>query len=329
MSIKLVCEINLPYSIKLAEEENYVFKFDMHEFDFFEIVFLFNNPDDSDLYIDVLPDKYCKNIKVTAILREYNASDYPIIHDHGLHRVELPEDIENEIFLKVNKKINEILKYIKIKTNMFWIENLPLNPISNGLGVGTTFMFYTANTKLRRTFKERRRFCDDFMIHANFDDVKRLDSSIFDEFDEDNLPNIYTYYNKFIYKAKLFLFEAQYEDFIINLAIACESFIRHYIYNIKPENDIVVKRLESTNFKYIDLYYNVLLKYLKGKSLKEIKEDLYNNLTIIYKLRNDIMHRGYINSDSLQKAGISKLDINEGEKIIQKVLEAFEEINKI
>lgn len=113
---------------------------------------------------------------------------------------------------------------------------------------------------------------------------------------------------------------------IIFAAIAEESFISKFIEDNSPEADIVQNRLKKINGELMDLKYNIILKYLKGKSLKEINEDYWNTISSIYKLRNAIMHSGEINEKALSDSTFSNVNFTTLQKAFKKIEKASEEI---
>ena len=108
-----------------------------------------------------------------------------------------------------------------------------------------------------------------------------------------------------------------------------EAFIKKYIYSKASKEDIVFEKLSSINYKYIDLYYNVLLKYLKGKSLKELNQECYNSLISMYELRNSIIHYGYIKKKALERAKLDNVNFNICEKTLKNIKTTFEIIKEL
>lgn len=109
-----------------------------------------------------------------------------------------------------------------------------------------------------------------------------IDKSIINECD--NLVVTRYPWRNFVNKAKIALFESEFNEFIIYCSIAAESFIKQIttpdIYGV--EKDIVLKKLIKTgNNKVVDSYYNVILKYLFGKSLNEVNQELYKSMDTI------------------------------------------------
>lgn len=80
-------------------------------------------------------------------------------------------------------------------------------------------------------------------------------------------------------------------------------------YQFFSNDDIVLQKLiDIGKNNMVETYYKVILKYLFGKTLLEIDQSLYSNLLLIFKLRNEIMHKGYLNQESFIKVGIDELD---------------------
>ena len=327
--------IKLPYIIRLDEEKDYKFQFQFEDFEMFCLEMRHNDDSDYDIYDENCSVNSCKNIRIEAI---YKYCDYTKYKNHRIpytnqdineFTVELPPDEVRRIFNSVNKKLDEIINYLRKKTNMFWIEEIPVNLITYCFGREIEFNFYSPNARLSKVYRQTKKITNYYM-ESDFEGVKEVNDNIFDSFDANE--NYYNTADYYLNKSEKSLYERNYEEFIIYCSISVESFIKNYIEKIKPNKDIVYGKLASLRYDYIDKYYNVLLKYLKGKSLKELNEGAFTHLKNMYTLRNEIMHKGIIDKDALKNAGLSHLEyinFNECEKILKSIKKSFSLINDL
>ncbi len=333
MSIKVQMFIKLPYILKLEESKDYLYSFTFEEFEMFKLELRFNDEEDEELYNTNYPDNSCSNIRVEAIYKNCNYLDYKLNRipyaDETINEytVDIPFQKTKEIFGVINDKVNQILDYLRVKTNMFWIEDLPINPVGYYLGSEIEFRFYSPNARLTKSFKDIISYTDYYMISKKLNGISNVDSNIFEGFE---INNEYSEnYNIFLNKAEKVLYENKFEDFIIYCSISVESFIRRYIAKIEPVGDIVFNHISKSNYGYLNLYYNILLKYLKGKSLKELDEGVFTLLTRMYNLRNSLMHNGSIDEDALNKVGLDVINFEECKKILDSAKKGFKLINNL
>ncbi|MFL0251162.1 hypothetical protein ACJDT4_12065 [Clostridium neuense] len=332
MSIKVEMFIKLPYIIKLNEEKDYRFSFQFNEFEMFDLEMRFNDENNEDIYKAEYPPCSCSNIRIEAIYKNCNYLDYEkrttFRGDKNINEfiVELPFKETNNIFNVVNKKLEKILSYLRNKSNMFWIEQPPIRPISYCFGNEIEFNFYSPNTKLFKCVKEIKQYTDYYMISDSLEKISNVDNDIFNGFKDDGVEEKF---NLYLSKAEKSLYERSYEDFIIYCSIAVEAFIRRYIGKLEPKDDIIFNRISVSNYDYLDQYYNVLLKYIKGKSLIELDENAFYHLKRMYKLRNAIMHNGIVDESALKKAGLNKLDFKECKNILDSAKKSFLIISKL
>lgn len=326
MSIKVEMFVKLPYLIKLKEEKDYKFSFEFNEFNMFNLDIFYNDEENEEIFNENYPSNSSYNIHIEAIYKNIDYSIFKKINFHGFddgeYEIDLPEAQEKEIFEVINKKMEIILSYLRKKTNMFWIESVSIERIGFYNDNKIDFNFYSPNTKLIKNVKYVKSYSNDYRL--NYSDIIEVNDNIFNEFDSNK--KYIEKYELYLNKAEKCLYEREYEDFIIYSSISVESFIRRYVSNIEPDKDIVYNRISSSNYDYLDQYYNVILKYLKGTSLKEKDESTYMYLKRMYNLRNSIMHKGFIDKDALKKAGLShleKLNIKECESILEGIKKAF------
>lgn len=326
MSIKIEMFIELPYIIKLAEEKDYKFSLDFNDFDMFNLDIIYND-ENEEIYNESYPAKSSCNLRIEAIYKNIDYSIYEktslySIPDNGEYQVSLPKKQEEEIFNIINKKMEIILSYLRKKTNMFWIERILIERIGFYNDNKIDFNFYSPNTKLIKSVKLVKYYSNDYRL--NYSNIIDVNDNIFNDFDSNK--KYIEKYELYLNKAEKCLYEREYDDFIIYSSIAVESFIRRYVSEIEPDKDIVYKRISSSNYDYLDQYYNVILKYLRGTSLKEKDKTTYMYLKRMYNLRNAIMHKGFIDQTALQKAGLShleKLNDKECQSILDGIKKAF------
>ncbi|HAT4250462.1 hypothetical protein [Clostridium perfringens] len=324
MGIKIEMFIKLPYILRLEEEKNYIFNFNFSEFEIFQVEMIFNE------YNDDISESISENIRIEAIYNEFAYDEYEYRHHTKGKIVELPLEKEKFLFQIIDKKLQEIFDFMRNKTKMFWIDNVPIHPISYCYGREIKYGFYSPDTNLVKSIQYTKCITDYYMKSGRMKNIEEINENTFNDFNYK-----YEYIDiatKYINKAEKALYERNYNDFIIYCGIATEAFIRKYIDSIAPKGDIVFNKISSLNFDYLDQYYNVLLKYLKGKSLKELDVRLYTNLKRMYTLRNAIMHTGTIGELALKKSGLSHLnDINfkECNNILNSIKRSFELINSL
>lgn len=337
MSIKVEMFIQLPYVINLKEGKNYKFKFNFDEFQEFLLEFRFNDESENDIYDENYQNDQSKNIRVEAVYSDCNylnyereKSLYNSENNENAFIINLPLEETNKIFKNINNRVNQILSFLCKKSNMFWIEAISIKSISTHYDNAVKFNFYSPNTILRSSFKKLRAYSKDYMVSGDIEVINRVNDDLFKTFDIKD--SVLDTYNIYLNKAKKSMYEENYEEFLIYCAISTESFIKEYITKLEPKNDIIYNKLSRLNSNYLDKYYNLLLKHVKGYSLQEMDEACFTILKRMYKLRSSVMHNGKIDSNSLEKVGLSHLEslnFEESKKILDSIELAYRMIGKL
>ncbi|MER0279670.1 hypothetical protein ABRY18_05670 [Clostridioides difficile] len=330
MSIKVKVWAKLPYIIKLEEEKDYEFSFLFDDFDLFKLNMRFNDENDFLIYNNEYPGNVCQHIELEVIYKYVDYTKYKttkcISSDDNYFVVEVPLDKTTEIFGCMNKRLNEILNFLREKSNMFWIDEFNLTHINYHSENEVRFNFYSPNVNLSSVINSFIECTDYYMISKNFK-TNNVGEDTFKNFDSNKIKmNVF---NEYIDKAEKALYEYNYENFIMYCGISVESFIKQHTYKLANKDDIVYNRLKKQSSYYIDLYYNVLLKYLTGKSLEEIDRKSYKCLVRLYSLRNSLMHEGIIDKRALEKADIIKLDFSECYEILDSAKTSFKLVKSI
>lgn len=338
MSIKIQCRLRLPYIIRLKEEKDYEREFSFTEFEFFKMTLLFNDPSYEDIYLAEFDRKSCQFIQLEVISSKYNYQDYKvnkvkkIISGKTIHEEfdveKVPETVEFEIMRDISPKVNQIIKFIREKSSMFWLENISINPTSNMLGVFTAYYFYAPTARIDRVMKRTITTVDNYMESDSGVGGSKIFDHFFDNF-ETFEEDKYSISYQFLDKAKSSLYDLKINEAIVFAAIAQESFISKYIEDNSPSSDIVFDKLNEINGHLMDLKYNIILKHLKGKSLKEINEGFWNTISGIYKLRNGIMHSGEIKPTHLSESGFANLNFKTLRNALNRIEKVFKEIKKL
>ncbi|MDD1504745.1 hypothetical protein PVA17_18540 [Lysinibacillus sp. CNPSo 3705] len=324
MSIKFQCRIELPYIIRLNEAKDYEKDFYFPEFEKFHLRLLFNDIDYYNIYNDKYEESVCKFILIEVISKNYNYKDYRVnkitkkIEGEQIECEEsvadVPDDVAREIMSEISIRLNHVLRFIRENTKMFWIEEIPINRINKMVGIFSSFYFYAPTYELDRNMRYNITFLDTYIDQV---ESEKVDDNFFENFNVEE--NEYTISFQFLDKAQSALYDSKFKDVIIFASIAQESFISKFIEDISIEGDIVFDKLNSIFSKLMDLKYNVILKCLKSRSLKEINSEYWNSINSVYKLRNDIMHTGVLKDES--KLSFEKLD-----KDLSNIRKAFNEI---
>ncbi len=239
MSIKVQMFIKLPYVIKLAKDKDYHFSFEFDEFEIFNLSMRFNDVNNESIYNEDYPSNYCSNIVIEAIYKHCNYLDYkkekiPFLKgSENQFKIKLPLKETEKIFNTINKRLEKIFNYLRNKTNMFWIDELPMKPIAYCFGEEIEFNFYSPNTEMSKNLRFTTKYTDYYMISESFKNINEVDDNIFNSFSEDK--NDVEIYSLYLHKAEKSLYERKLNDFIIYSSISVESFIRRYINRIKPK----------------------------------------------------------------------------------------------
>lgn len=294
---------------------------------------LFNDPDYENIYLDDFEENSCQFIQLEIITSKFNYNDYnvnkrtkivdknKITEDYDVD--EVPEAVEFEIMQDIAPRVNEIIKYIREKSKMFWLDNISINPTSKMLGVFTDYYFYAPDAVLDKCMKRTITTIDNYMESDSGVGGSKIYDSFFDEFDtyeEDKYSISY----QFMDKAKSALYDLRINEAIIFAAIAQESFITKYIEDNSPVSDIVLDKLNEINGQLMDLKFNVILKHIKGKSLRELNDSSWNTILGVYKLRNGIMHSGKVTDDQLSASGFPNLEFETIKSALKRIEKAFE-----
>ncbi len=330
MPIKVEMYISLPYYLVLEDECDFDICLQVDDFELFKFELLWNDEDDTGIFSEGIPGNYSSRIRVEAIYKHVSHERYPkeegCLIDEGIehYEINLPMKETKKVFTAVGNVINDVLQYISEKTGMFWVENVSVTPVSLAHDMIINYNFYSPNTRLSRNMIKVKRLTDFYIFDKS---ITKINDNTFEGYVIGT--NRRHKYEKYLNKAKRCLYESNFEDAIVYGSIAAESFIRFYIGNIEPEGDIVFLRLIDAKYDYIDTYYNIVLKYLKGTTLKGISESIYTRLKRMYDLRNAIMHRGEIDTKALIKAGINQLGFKECSEIIKGIDEAIKAIGRL
>ncbi|WP_339180162.1 hypothetical protein [Oceanobacillus sp. FSL W7-1293] len=308
MGLKVLTLIKLPYTLRMKESKEIIAKLKpTNEFSQFNITFYPNSQDYEEYYNPHYPNNSCLFIEIEAVTELYDAGNYKVYDNNDYyHTLEVPEENRKLIFEMLRKKLNSYLQALNEHTKMFWIEDLPMNPLSSTIGKTNQFMFLNANQEVKTSSRFWWKTLDDYQIEleAIGRSIYSIDESIVNKCDQ--LRVLGHPWRTHLNKAKVALFESQFNEFIIYCSIASESFIKQLtmpkIYGL--ENDIILKKLVRTgNNKIVDSYYNVILKYIFGKSLEDVNPNLYKGMNTLYQFRNALMHNGEISKKELKKAG--------------------------
>lgn len=317
MSVMFSIKINMPYSIKLKEDMDYKFDFEYPDTKNFHIEFWKNEDSQDEDHIK------CNSIWVSGI---YNNIDYTkfklddavcvLNKDEKVYCVKMPETERKEVFSHVREKVNNILSYLREQTNILCIAPLMMLDIGYDDGESIEYCFYSPNAKLT----SKMAYWESHIFRI---EERQLDENIFNGFD----CNIN--YNEpkrlYIRRAEKAIYEGDYDQFIVYASIAVEAFADKYINEITKgkSKDIVLNAINKTNSDYLNKYYNILLKYLLGKSLIEEKENNYTLIKRMYKLRNALMHTGEITQNDLTNSGLSNLGYSECNSILESIKDTF------
>lgn len=338
MSIKIQCRLRLPYIIRLKEAKDYTKEFTFPEFSFFKITFLFNDEEYEDIYEDDYNAESCLFVQLEIVSEDYNYQDYTVetikrsvsgVVGYFENTVDdVPEEVEEALMQAIAPRFNEIIDFIREKSGMFWLQHIPINPDSKMIGIRTDYFFYAPNAIVPREMKYVITTIDNYMEPGSKVGRGKIYDTIFNDY-ETREENQYIVSDQFLAKAKTALRESKLYDSIIFAAVAQESFISKYIEDNAKESDIVYKKLTSLNGQLMELKYNVILKYIKGKSLPEINQSYYDTIRGIYQLRNAIMHSGVITEENIGATPFSKVDFSLIEKALRTIEKAFAEIKKL
>ncbi|UNT56852.1 hypothetical protein [Lysinibacillus capsici] len=323
MSIKVWAKIKLPYILRLEREEVYDIELPIdNEFSFFKVIF-FPNIDsiDNTNYSTKYQESSCNYVEIEAILKRFDCFNYPILKTTIYKLFDVPKKDMIEIFKLINKKLNTFLMELSKITNMFWIEEIALNPISGVIGTRTDFAFVEPETVIGNA-RSYLTIDDNYMEETMLEEITPLNNNILESFRNGNYILKLIWHN-YLNKATKAMYSSEYEEFIIYCAISAESFIKQIV-NVANREDVVLDKLiEAGKNQMVHTYYKIILKYLFGKSLIEVEEVLHKNLIDIFTLRNEIMHRGYLDETSFKKVGIQELNFEQAEIYLSRLNRAI------
>ena len=322
MPLKVLCRIKLPYMMRLRDSEIYNANLESCEnFNSFIVNFHPNiDSNDAGFYIPELPGNTCSFVEIECVLKIFNHNNYPIIPTAIYNTYELPYNDRMEIFLIIRNKLSKLLKKLEYYTKMFWIEEVPINPISGIIGTRTDFSFLHPDENITFSSRIWSSVLDNFMIDLENEKIKPIDQEILH--DINYLTVVNSIWSDYLNKANKALYESEYESFIIYCAIAAESFIKQMVEFTESDEDLVLKKLkDSGKNQMVEVYYKVILKYLYGRNLLDVEPSLYTNLNSIFRLRNAIMHSGELSEAAFKKAGIDGLNFDS-------CIEMFHKLNK-
>ncbi|MDD9267857.1 hypothetical protein ACFPES_12545 [Paenibacillus sp. GCM10023248] len=325
MSVRVLCKIKLPYPIRLEGDFDVVSpQFSCDIFKRYKLTFLFNDENNEDIYNLNLDKNFCQYVMINCVIKDWDISGYnqKIIGKSGPVQLKdivfldnIPDEEIRKAFDLISNKFNEIIYHIKENSGMFWLDSIPINYHSGVMGVNTPFGFYTEDTIIEKPIMTTTYY-DDFTQKL---EVKHLSSNLLKKYKADN-SDWARVSNGYLLRAKTALYEHKYHDAIIYAAISAESFIKSYFTYVNNEtNDIVLEQLTKSNQYIVHSYYNVTLKYIRKKSLEEINSVLYKKISAIYTLRNKIMHRGYLDINTITDLnfGWSKIEFMECKELIE------------
>ncbi|MFC4387741.1 hypothetical protein ACFOZ1_07925 [Gracilibacillus marinus] len=337
MAIKVITRIRLPYVIRMETVKKMTVKLsptdDLPEL---QITF-YPNLKDETYYNDIYSENTCLYIEVEAISNKLNFEDYKKIKKDSYFVIDVPEEDRKKLFFQLAEEINVYLYKLNTITGMFWVEDLPVNPLSGLLGKNSSFIFLKPTQKIDDGNLELSTYLDDYQETAINKKIKQINEEIISRTIHNEI--IVGEWNKYLNKAQVALFESKYEECIINCAIAAEAFIKEVVgensnarFMWGVGNDIVLDKLINSNGKMVDKYYNVILKYLFKNSLLEVEPELHRNLTNIFTVRNTIMHGSKINSNTLKKIGFdgeTELNFDICYEFLKKLYKTVNTVRKI
>lgn len=332
MSIKLVTKIDLPYILRLEQRGTLETELPQDkDFSQFKIIL-------SPKYISNSDQPVCTSIQIESVLNDYHYDDYPktSIRSSRVGNLDtlevrnvifgIPDVVRKEIFKLVREKLNNFLIFLSESTNMFWIEELPLNPISYVISNHTDFIFLSPETK--RVNEDWERIADNFMLDLGLKNIKPINITMTSKYKDTKSTICSKYFNK-AHKA---IYLSEYEDFCIYCAISAESFIKSLINDSHPSEDENLEKLKlkaRSKKGMVETYFKDIMQYLYKTDFSQSNPGLYSNLKSIFELRNNIMHKGFLDKESYLKAGLKELDFEQANKMLSKLEQTFKECKAI
>lgn len=259
MGLRILSRIKLPYIIRMKESE--IIKTQLpatKEFSEFKVTLFPNRETNDELYNPQYSDNNSFYIEVEALTELYSHEKYENSGSSLYSIYNVPEDDQIIIFKMLKDRLNEFLYFLSEMTQMFWIEELTLNPISGAISKRTDFVFLHPNLKIDGNSRLWNTYNDDYQTDLRLMPVKSLSKEIVDEFGETYIiRDVWTEYRN---KAKRALFSSEYIDFITYSAIEAESFIKktvNFLQGRKPEKDVVLAKLIETGKNNL---WNLIIK---------------------------------------------------------------------
>lgn len=337
MDLKIEIDIKLSYIIRLLEAKDYTFNLEFSRTAYFILDLKHNNEEDVDSYNEQFDNNVCQFIRIEVILQNIDVKPIKISKyfksqdNETAFTYEFAPKDKTKIFDEVKQMLNKVLSYLRKETNMFWIDEIKTLPITFSNSMNVEYMIYSPNAYLNKDIKYCRSEDGNYMRYISSPDMTPVTDFTFTNFNERYQSQLYEI---FLDRALTALFSRNLEEFLIYGAIVIDSYIEHFFkmnrraYSKEERNQY--KQIQSNkNQTYIDKKYDKLLKLLIGKSLKEIDEVVFNDLHIIYKLRNTLMHEGYISDERLNSLNIDKLDFNICEKFMKQIYKMINTLEKI
>lgn len=297
--------ISNTYMILTIDDYCFITKFDQIEFE---------ETTDEDLS-DLLPVWKSKKIKRTyievLILLQKETKDEP---DH--------EEF-NDYFGKTLYWLNHFLSTLLIKTKNLQIKHITHKHFPYGL---IYEYFNPAN------WNDREKMVT--ILNTNTEDsekvisVQEWNKLVNDSFNQNFSLFPFTLSEKLAFKSLYYFREGLFQDCIIFIQTSIESLVKIYFLNYAYENNIDDIKIERILSKYKNLIEHHAPKFLQGDwQIKEKNILLYTYWNTTYKLRNKIVHFGYIPNIHEANAAIrAGLDFK---KFITKNVKTIGKINEL
>lgn len=228
-------------------------------------------------------ENLCNTIEVEAVINNYHHTEYSLEKNSIYDTYEVTDNDRTEIFKLVKDKLNHFLLYISKASKMFWINDLPINPVSDVIGIRTDFIFVNPGEAISMNSRVWSSIQDNFMVDLYSNSLKPIDQNMLEEYKDKYI--VHFTWNTYINKANKAIYTSEYEEFIIYCAIAAESFIKQFVgaNPLRPSraDDVVLNKLMTVGkSNMVDTYFKVILKYLFGTNLLEMDEKILFALKI-------------------------------------------------
>lgn len=336
MDLKVEMDIKLPYIVRLSKAKDYTFHLEIPQTAYF-ILELKHNNEKKDTYDERFSTNICKVIRIEVVLKNIDvqpieSSKYFKSQDNEQAFVYVfsPKD-KHKIFDVVRQKLNIVLSYLRKETNMFWIDEIKTLPISFSNDTSVEYQIYSPNAYLSKSLRFTYSEDGDYMLYTSSPDMNSVTEDTFIHFNGSYQSQLY---ELFLDRAQTALFSRNLEEFLIYAAIVIDSYIEYFFkvnrrpYSKKEKMKYREIQLDKEQ-SYIDKKYDKLLKLLVGKSLKEIDPVVFNDLQRIYKLRNSLMHEGYISAKKLKSLNIDRLNFMICDKFMEQIYKSIDILKNI